>query len=568
MNHICKNMDWVNAGSEHKNIPAGIMDMLYELERHIQSDKNKRDSTKSSDSSSGDETLKRKHIQAMYKFRVELSQLITTISNTFINLPADEIDIWFQHALYAIADITEADHISVLLFHDDDDYDYYSWSHQSQLSKDQLYKDSCESILKLWKSKLEQSKYVYLKRSEHSRSKQYEILFLEQFEIQSLLLIPINYNRTLMGILQLTSSTQEKRWADNIIPQIKLMGEIFLHAYKRKCTENELIIHRKKLEKEIIERKNAERSLFDKNEALKKSNEALKQTQEALIQQKKMVAIGQLAAGIAHEINNPTGYILCNLGSLERYNKKIKQCFTELNQYINQEDQIDIANDPGIQNKYQAIKKNHNIDFIIDDLELIILDSKEGLGKISRIVNSLSIFSHAHETEAQLCDINSCLQNTLAIAKNEIKQKAEVICHFDQLPKIMVNTQELHQVFLSIIINAVQAIKDEGIITIKTWLDENLICILCEDNGAGIPQSIMNRVYEPFFTTKKVGMGTGLGLTVSYEIIKSHGGHIKIFSEENKGTKVLISLPVSNQMVSGNTRFHQVDNQLTLTQGK
>lgn len=275
-------------------------------------------------------------------------------------------------------------------------------------------------------------------------------------------------------------------------------------------------------------------------EELEAAYQKLKFSQAQILQQEKMASIGQLAAGVAHEINNPIGFIASNLRTLERHLEKLNCYHGLLEAWINEQSASGAPED--IQQKRRSLK----IDFVLEDIQELIHESSDGTERIRKIVQNLGAFSRVDQVDYGEVDLNECLESTLAIAWNEIKYKAKVEKDYSPLPLVSCYPQQLNQVFLNLLINATQAIENNGEIKIRTWQESNRAKIAISDNGAGISEENRNRIFEPFFTTKDVGKGTGLGLSISYEIIQKHGGEISVASSVGEGTTFTITLPTKN----------------------
>ncbi len=278
-------------------------------------------------------------------------------------------------------------------------------------------------------------------------------------------------------------------------------------------------------------------------EAEKKEQQILikkiQKAQSQLLQSERMASLGQLAAGVAHEINNPVGFISSNISTLNEYFSDIVKL---LNHYEQNEEKI---SDPIVRERLKTIKEDIDLDFIRDDIQNLINESLDGTKRVKVIVKDLREFSHVDESEWQYIDIHNGLNSTLNIVNNEIKYKADVVKEYGDLPKIECLASELNQVFLNLLVNAAQAIEERGIITIRTSLeDEQHIKIEIEDTGAGISEENITRIFDPFYTNKPVGTGTGLGLSLSYSIIQRHNGSINVKSVEGKGTIFTLILPL------------------------
>ena len=272
--------------------------------------------------------------------------------------------------------------------------------------------------------------------------------------------------------------------------------------------------------------------LARRSDSLEKANEELKLAQSQIIQSSKLATIGQLAAGVAHEINNPLAFVASNSKSLEKYFKKILDFIGMLSERIDNDN-------------YAELKKSNNVDFIIFDIEELLADNQEGLTRVRDIIADLKTFSRVDQAEMEKANLNDCIETTLKIAWNEIKYKVKLIKELSDIPSITCNVGQINQVLMNLIVNAAQAIETEGEVTITTRVENSDIVLVIKDTGCGISPEDMEKIYDPFFTTKPVGMGTGLGLSITYGIIKDHDGTIELESEEGKGTAFTIRLPIS-----------------------
>ena len=267
-----------------------------------------------------------------------------------------------------------------------------------------------------------------------------------------------------------------------------------------------------------------------------------------LFQSEKMASIGQLAAGVAHEINNPVGFVNSNLHSLKEYHRDIqnlieryREIFSDIRHLPLSDSQTRMSEKIGAMEQFEA---DIDLDFLLEDWQQLIQESQDGTNRIKNIVCDLKSFAHPGEQERQAADINQCIESTLNIVWNELKYKVTVIKDFGQLPELECYPQQLNQVFMNLLVNAGQAIADKGEIRILTRSVNSHIEIEFSDTGCGIPEANLGKIFDPFFTTKAVGKGTGLGLHVSYNIIKKHHGNISVNSKVGQGTTFSIQLPV------------------------
>lgn len=300
------------------------------------------------------------------------------------------------------------------------------------------------------------------------------------------------------------------------------------------------------LEAKVLERTKA---LSEKNDALLSANKEIKETQQQLLQAEKMASVGQLAAGVAHEINNPIGFVSSNLATLKDYIDVYQLIIIENKQLIQNENKEDIS---ASITRLQIMLEKENFDFISEDIDDLIEESSEGLQRVIEIVGGLKLFSRANSDEKQLFNLNECIKTTLNMLKNELKYSCELNTDFGALPQIPINVGKMSQVITNILINAGQAIKSSGEfgqITISTQHQKGWVEIRIHDNGPGISETNQAKLFNPFFTTKEEGEGTGLGLSISIGIVNDHDGYIDVESKLGVGTTFVIRLPSNNQQI-------------------
>lgn len=298
---------------------------------------------------------------------------------------------------------------------------------------------------------------------------------------------------------------------------------------------------KKALEADVDARRKVEAKLQHEQEEQRKLIAELHNAHGQLLQSEKMASIGQLAAGVAHEINNPIGYVHSNLGSLEKY---IKDLMTIMDAFEAVEH--DLPADSEAKSRIQALKARFDLDFLRQDIPSLMAESNEGITRVRKIVQDLKDFSHVDEVDWQWTNLHQGLDATLNIVWNELKYKAEVIKEYGNLPEIECFPSQLNQVFMNLLVNAGHAIEARGTITIRTGADAEQVWVEIADSGKGISPEHLTRIFEPFFTTKPVGKGTGLGLSVSYSIVKKHHGRIEVESEIGKGTTFRVWLPIKH----------------------
>lgn len=280
--------------------------------------------------------------------------------------------------------------------------------------------------------------------------------------------------------------------------------------------------------------------------------EQIKSLQSSVIYNEKMAGIGQLSAGIAHEINNPLGFIRSNIETLSKYLIKINQLNEFNNKLLDAQDAKEMEQ---IVLEIKNYVENSKLKIIFEDMNVLIDETLTGISRITEIVKSLLSFSRKiNSNDLEDYDLNKGIEDTLVIAFNEIKYYATVTKELGEIPIIKAKSGEINQVILNILINAVHAIKSQNIngkITVKTYSDDKFVNCEITDNGCGIPKENLQRIFDPFFTTKPVGTGTGLGLSISYDIIvNKHNGKLNVNSIPSKGTSFIISLPIYDDFSS------------------
>jgi signal transduction histidine kinase len=259
-----------------------------------------------------------------------------------------------------------------------------------------------------------------------------------------------------------------------------------------------------------------------------------------MLQQEKLAAVGSLAAGMAHEINNPNGFIRSNLGTFNRYFQKMKDMLSLYQQLIAEQTTL-----PQLQQETEQIRQELKLDFVLKDTSDLLAQSIEGTDRIARIVSDLKSFSHVDETGESDAKLNDILEYTLAVLKPQAAADTVIVRDLQPLPLFDCHAGLMSQAFLNIIQNAFQSRKEGLAVTISNRCDDGIIKINITDNGCGIADENLSRVYDPFFSTREVGGGTGMGLTVAREIIRGAGGTIQISSHAGVGTQVSIRLPLA-----------------------
>jgi len=306
---------------------------------------------------------------------------------------------------------------------------------------------------------------------------------------------------------------------------------------------------------DIAERKKAEEAAELAYKKLEEANMELKHVQSQMVQSEKLASIGELAAGVAHEMNTPVGFVASNFQTLESYVKKFQRLLQMYGELVKQ---IETSEKTELLNKAHEIDQSGDdmkIDFILGDIQGLLDDSREGLDRVTNIIQNLRDFSRIDQPGSlDEYDLNDGIEATLVVAKNEIKYDADIKTDLGELPYIYCNSGQINQVFLNILVNAAQAIKsqerdDKGTITIRTYASDDEVVCEISDDGPGISPDKLSKVFDPFFTTKPAGKGTGLGLSVSYDIVvNKHNGKILSESTVGEGAKFTIKLPINTKI--------------------
>jgi hemerythrin-like metal-binding protein len=309
---------------------------------------------------------------------------------------------------------------------------------------------------------------------------------------------------------------------------------------ERRAAEAQLLKQQDQLEQLVTQRTS---ELAEANTHLARDHAELKEVlhkyedaQHQLLQSEKLAAIGQLAAGVAHEINNPIGFVNSNLGTLKTY-------ISRLLDVVSAYESVAQGADPCV---LAAAREKADLEFLREDLPALVAESQEGLGRVTKIVQDLKDFSRVDQSGRQLADLNGAMESTLNVVWNELKYKAEVVRALGDIPEIECVPAQINQVFMNLLVNAAHAIEVRGTIVVRSGVADEGVWFEVEDNGKGMSESVMQHIFEPFFTTKPVGKGTGLGLSISYDIIvKKHAGKLDVRSVEGQGTTFRVWLPMA-----------------------
>jgi two-component system NtrC family sensor kinase len=287
-------------------------------------------------------------------------------------------------------------------------------------------------------------------------------------------------------------------------------------------------------------------------EELERANSQLKSSQIALVQSEKMASLGQMVAGIAHEINTPLGYVQNNVAMGQDLFVQVQAMIAGYEALVD-----NLLNEQASEEQIAAqiqqiaeLRTDVNAQEMLGEMHGLMGDSLYGISQISELVLNLKNFSRMDAAATEAIDLNDCIESALNIGRNVLKNKVEVIRELGELPAITCAPSQLNQVFLNLFTNAAQAIEGQGKLHIKSWSTADAVHIFVTDNGKGIPQENLTRIFDPFFTTKPVGEGTGLGLAITHQIIQQHGGEIRVESRVGEGTRFHIKLPFASPIAT------------------
>ena len=409
------------------------------------------------------------------------------------------------------------------------------------------------------------------------RSKQIDTIKTFGSSPDKITIFPLIHELETIGYLLLRYEKTEERQSYPIIPLgsliIKLLNHLVVSKYKRLLTAG---LHGRVVEDSYAQLRQ-KAALLEKSERkyrllaeslekeVEKKAKKIKETQAQLMQQEKLAAIGRLAAGVAHEVNNPLGFIRSNLGILGEYISDLCELAKKYNSlekafYASENDYPTAKEIEPIFQKINAVKKRIDLDFILSDTTHIVSESKEGADRIKKIVSDLKEFASIDQPGETRADINACIDSALNILAHVLEGKAKIVKDYSELPVITCYREKMNQVFMNLLLNAADAIKEQGTITITTRPikdDKPYVEISIADTGMGILPENLNCVFEPFFTTKDIGNGMGLGLSTSYDIVKSHGGTLNVESQPGRGSVFTIKIPVNSRVVDHSTNINR-----------
>jgi two-component system NtrC family sensor kinase len=339
----------------------------------------------------------------------------------------------------------------------------------------------------------------------------------------------------LLGLLPADAwapTCNEGRWRGEVTAGNGIVLEIAAYCGDRGGVQRRFVVL-----DDVSARVAREHELTQRHDELERTYKRLASTQEQLLQTEKMASIGQLAAGVAHEINNPIGYVHSNLGTLHDYTGALISLVEAYGR--------EFGDGHPAATQLQQLRERLDIDFIVGDLPQLLEESREGIERVTKIVQDLKEFSHVGRDEpVRAVDLHKGLDSTLNIVWNDLKYKVRLDKHYGELPLVECHPSEINQVFMNLLINAGQSIAERGTITLATGVDGDEAWVSIADSGCGIPEESLPRIFDPFFTTKPIGRGTGLGLAICYGIVAKHHGRIEVSSRLGFGSTLKVVLPV------------------------
>lgn len=472
-------------------------------------------------------------IQSALERRLAFEITVSKISSRFVML-SNDLNQSIQDALEDMGKITGASRSYIFQFRDDlaqmdNSHEWCSTLVQPEISNLQ---NLPTDLFPWWMSKLKRNDIILIPDVSLlpiDAASEKEIL--ESQDIKALIVLPINVNDILFGYIGLDNIEEGHLWKEDDLVLLRLTSEIFGSAFQRLEYETQL---------------------HDRNNVLSGQLKEIKSLQSQLIQQEKMVGIGQLAAGIAHEINNPLGFVSSNYEMLYRYTQRVQKIISPMKLLLDElDDSPQQSNVNSLCLETRQLWKQYKLDTVLNEMTDLLEDSKIGFSRVSQIVSSLRNFAHIDPSNTfEYVNIHHIIDEVLIILTNELKYYTEVDCQYGDILLVNCHRGQLGQVFINLLMNAVHAIRSckrntLGMIIIKTWQEKGSVCVSIKDNGIGIEAHLIDQIFNPFFTTKEVGEGTGLGLSIAYDlIVNKHSGTLVVDSFPNIGTTFTVQLPL------------------------
>lgn len=457
------------------------------------------------------------YYESRWSHRLEFEQIVSKMAKEFVMI--DTVKAAIMNALEAIGVFSGASRAYIFEFQENGIFmdNTFEWTKEGVSAEIENLKNQEIGFFPWWMGQIGTGNPLIINDvSALSDEAKAEREILQMQGILSVLVMPLFKKGKLNGFVGFDNVDSLGHWQEEDMAVLRIATELFSNVFERMTYEFELKKSKEDLEHSLL---------------------TLQKMQSTLVQQEQMVAIGQLAAGVAHEINNPLGFVLSNHKTLKDYTEKLSLYANECV-------------------KMRALEEGLKVDleeleYINEDLEDLFEDIDSGLERVKKIVESLRFFSRVDGIHVfEPYDIKEGIRNTLVIIHSRVSESVDLIQEIpDEFPLIEANGSKINQVILNLLINALDAVQEKypligGKITIRAKKLENAIELEVQDNGTGIDEEVKKQIFNPFFTTKPLGKGTGLGMSVVYDIVKNiHGGEILIESSEELGTSVRIILP-------------------------
>jgi signal transduction histidine kinase len=355
--------------------------------------------------------------------------------------------------------------------------------------------------------------------------------------VRSMVSVPLRVKERVFGVLNVVSSETD-RFADADVELVSAVANHVALAADRAASFRTIEDLSRDLEDKVRVRTE---QLRGANEELQSAYRDLQATQMQLIQREKMASVGQLVAGVAHELNNPIGFVYSNIGTLDDFVKRLRAILD-----VYRATPLPEAERARVQQQWNGLK----IDYALKYLDSMIQGIREGAERSRKIVRDLRVFARGQDDVWQNVDVHEDIESSLTLLNHLLKDRVTIERKFGVVPAVDCIRSQIDQVFLNLLANSGQAIAGEGTITIETRAEDGQAVVVIADTGPGIPADVISKVFDPFFTTKPVGEGTGLGLSISYEIVKKHGGELRAESPPGGGAVFTLRLPITRQVAS------------------
>ncbi len=387
---------------------------------------------------------------------------------------------------------------------------------------------------------VDESGQTLWRRGEAHSSPQEEVSLPLKLEGETVGRVMLSGDLSRVAVVQSLASVLSDMVKGILHSNLKRLLTTEIHTHVVQQSYEELLETNKRLSRSEAKYRELAKTLEQKVE---QRTAQLKKAHALMLQQEKLAAVGQLAAGMAHEINNPLGFVNSNFSAIARYFERLKGMLQSLQASFGKKEPVPQIM-AELKEKWQGLK----ISFILDDMDDLVAQSVEGCGRIQKIVADLKGFSHVDDAELKLVDLNEEIERTLNVLAHRLPQDARIVKRYQKIPGFLCNPALLCQVFFNIIQNACQARPTGLHLLIETQAKGESLIIRFKDNGPGIPKEIQHRIFEPFFTTRDVGEGPGMGLAMSYEVIASYNGTITMHSEDGQGAIFSIVLPLAEKI--------------------